>query len=165
MKHALYITSDFMLCKALYLSRFLDSLRIWHLAREPDDRPLGVAIVFANGAARLLKLETTKKPPSHSFSFKVRAKRERSTRKKERDTLLRELRVSLHDHYNLSNGALLLIYMCSELSGDHYRAKSRSLLGRLFITDPSSECKVIVPDVCKASFHTNTLFFLKEEGN
>lgn len=39
--------------------------------------PVSVVVVFANGAARLLKLETTKKPPSHSFSFKVHMMYER----------------------------------------------------------------------------------------
>lgn len=42
---------------------------------EDPTIPVSIA-VFVNGAARLLKLETTKKPPSHSFSFKVRMKNE-----------------------------------------------------------------------------------------
>lgn len=40
---------------------------------EDPTIPVSVA-VFANGAARLLKPETTEKPPSHSFSFKVHMK-------------------------------------------------------------------------------------------
>lgn len=74
-----------------------------------EDRtiPVSVAVVFANGAARLLKLETAKKSPSHSSSFKVHMKNERGGRENGRNTLL-GIRVSLHHHYNLSNGSLLL---------------------------------------------------------
>jgi len=43
---------------------------------EDSTIPVNVVVVFANGAARLLKLETAKKPPSHSFSFKVHTKNE-----------------------------------------------------------------------------------------
>jgi len=50
--------------------------------------PVNVAVVFANGAARLLKLETAKKPPSHSFSFKVHMRNERWKRER-RNTLLK----------------------------------------------------------------------------